>query len=68
MSCSSEDNILCEFGSLTLTIEYRKNKATFHAVPPAAPLVPASGVGPPTCPGTRLARVYRKNKRHFAPP
>jgi len=41
-----------------LSGEYRKNKATFHAVPPAAPLVPASGIGPPACPGTRLARAW----------
>src|SRR5215470_7745295 len=38
--------------------EYRKNKVTFHAIPPAAPLVPASGVGPLACPGTRLARAW----------
>src|SRR5215470_12656467 len=52
--------------------EYRKNKATFHAVlpapvrpPPATvlPLVPALGVGPhaPRCPpGAGLARAYRR--------
>jgi hypothetical protein len=35
--------------------EYRKNKATFHAVPPAAP---AGTRAPPACPGTRLARAW----------
>ena len=38
--------------------EYRKNQAPFHAVRPAAPLVPTSRVGPPACPGTRLARAW----------
>src|SRR5262245_64073276 len=54
---------------LRLAIGYRKNKATFHAVPPARvrpppaplrPLVPTPGVGPPTprCPpGAGLARA-----------
>src|SRR5262245_44374631 len=52
-----------------MNVEYRKNKATFHAVPPARvrpppaplrPLVPAPGVGPPAprCPPSAgLART-----------
>jgi hypothetical protein len=46
-------------GAATGADEYRKNKATFHAGPPARvrpppttllPLVPAPGVGPPALP------------------
>src|SRR4029450_11602549 len=60
--------------------KYRKNKATFHAVPPARvrpppatllPLVHAPGVGPPAprCPpGAGLARAYRRRPTPAAGP
>ena len=57
--------------------KYRKNKATFHAVPPARvrpppttllPLVPAPGVGPPALPawhtpGQGVARSAPRQRR-----